>query len=38
LWFRLSRPASDPEETMARLGAGNFMVMLNRGDYWQCAS
>jgi 2-polyprenyl-6-methoxyphenol hydroxylase-like FAD-dependent oxidoreductase len=37
LWFRLSRPASDPEETMARLGAGNFMVMLNRGDYWQCA-
>jgi 2-polyprenyl-6-methoxyphenol hydroxylase-like FAD-dependent oxidoreductase len=37
LWFRLSRPASDPEETMARLGAGNFMVMLNRDDYWQCA-
>ena len=37
LWFRLSRPASDPDETMARLGAGNFMVMLNRDDYWQCA-
>jgi 2-polyprenyl-6-methoxyphenol hydroxylase-like FAD-dependent oxidoreductase len=37
LWFRLSRPAGDPEETMARLGAGNFMVMLNRDDYWQCA-
>ena len=37
LWFRLSRPASDPEETMARLGAGHFLVMLNRGDYWQCA-
>jgi 2-polyprenyl-6-methoxyphenol hydroxylase-like FAD-dependent oxidoreductase len=37
LWFRLSRPASDPEETMARLGAGHFMVMLNRDDYWQCA-
>jgi 2-polyprenyl-6-methoxyphenol hydroxylase-like FAD-dependent oxidoreductase len=36
LWFRLPRPAGDPEETMARLGAGNFMVMLNRGDYWQC--
>ena len=30
LWFRLSRPASDPDETMARLGVGNFMVMLNR--------
>ena len=32
-----TRPASDPDETMARLGAGNFMVMLNRDDYWQCA-
>src|SRR5579871_6719555 len=37
LWFRLSRPKSDPAETMARLGAGHFMVMLNRDDYWQCA-
>jgi 2-polyprenyl-6-methoxyphenol hydroxylase-like FAD-dependent oxidoreductase len=37
LWFRLSRPASDPEETMGRLGAGHLLVMLNRGDYWQCA-
>ena len=36
LWFRLSRPPGDPEATMARLGAGHFMVMLNRGDYWQC--
>ena len=36
LWFRLSRPSGDPEETMARLGVGHFMVMLNRGDYWQC--
>lgn len=37
LWFRLPRPASDPGETMARLGAGRFLVMLNRNDYWQCA-
>jgi 2-polyprenyl-6-methoxyphenol hydroxylase-like FAD-dependent oxidoreductase len=37
LWFRLSRPASDPEETMGRLGAGHLLVMLDRGDYWQCA-
>jgi 2-polyprenyl-6-methoxyphenol hydroxylase-like FAD-dependent oxidoreductase len=36
LWFRLSRSPGDPEETMARLGAGHFLVMLNRGDYWQC--
>jgi 2-polyprenyl-6-methoxyphenol hydroxylase-like FAD-dependent oxidoreductase len=37
LWFRMSRPLSDPEETMARIGAGRFLVMLNRHDYWQCA-
>jgi 2-polyprenyl-6-methoxyphenol hydroxylase-like FAD-dependent oxidoreductase len=36
LWFRLSRPSKDPEETMARLGAGRFLVMINRNDYWQC--
>jgi len=37
LWFRISRTPSDPEETMARLGTGHLLVMLNRGDYWQCA-
>src|SRR5262249_28442311 len=37
LWFRLSRPQSDPPETMARLGPGRFLVMLDRDDYWQCA-
>ena len=36
LWFRLSRPQDDPEETMARLGAGQLLVMINRNDYWQC--
>ncbi len=36
LWFRLSRSSNDPEETMARLGAGQFLVMINRQDYWQC--
>src|SRR5438105_1251033 len=25
LWFRLSRPPGDPEETMARLGTGHFL-------------
>src|SRR4051812_33040311 len=37
LWFRLSRSAADPEATMARFGGGRILVMLNRGDYWQCA-
>jgi 2-polyprenyl-6-methoxyphenol hydroxylase-like FAD-dependent oxidoreductase len=37
LWFRLSRQPGDPGEVMGRFGVGNFLVMLDRGDYWQCA-
>lgn len=37
LWFRLSKKASDPDETGARFIPGNIMVMINRKDYWQCA-
>jgi 2-polyprenyl-6-methoxyphenol hydroxylase-like FAD-dependent oxidoreductase len=37
LWFRLSRHASDTEETQGRFDAGQIFIMLNRGDYWQCA-
>ncbi len=37
LWFRLSRQAGDPPATMARFDRGRIVVMLNRGDYWQCA-
>jgi len=36
LWFRLSRRASDPEQTMGLFGAGRILILLNRGDYWQC--
>jgi 2-polyprenyl-6-methoxyphenol hydroxylase-like FAD-dependent oxidoreductase len=36
LWFRLSRKASDPEATMGRFTAGRILILLNRGDYWQC--
>src|SRR6184192_1658250 len=36
LWFRLSRRAADPEQTMGLFGAGRILVLLNRGDYWQC--
>jgi 2-polyprenyl-6-methoxyphenol hydroxylase-like FAD-dependent oxidoreductase len=37
LWFRVSRRESDSEETFGHVVAGSFMIMLNRGDYWQCA-
>jgi 2-polyprenyl-6-methoxyphenol hydroxylase-like FAD-dependent oxidoreductase len=37
LWFRLSKRPGDPEATMGRFDRGRILVMLNRGDYWQCA-
>jgi 2-polyprenyl-6-methoxyphenol hydroxylase-like FAD-dependent oxidoreductase len=37
LWLRLSRCADDPGQTMGRVDPGHIFVMLNRGDYWQCA-
>ncbi len=35
LWFRLSHRESDPEETFGRIDAGQILVLINRGDYWQ---
>jgi 2-polyprenyl-6-methoxyphenol hydroxylase-like FAD-dependent oxidoreductase len=35
LWFRLSRREGDPEESSGYIGAGKFLVLINRGDYWQ---
>ena len=37
LWFRLSRQPGDTAETQGRFDAGRIFIMLNRGDYWQCA-
>jgi 2-polyprenyl-6-methoxyphenol hydroxylase-like FAD-dependent oxidoreductase len=37
LWFRLPRRDGDSAETGGHIEAGMLMVMLNRGDYWQCA-
>ncbi len=37
LWFRLSRHPGDTDETQARFDTGRIFIMLNRGDYWQCA-
>ncbi|HEY6515571.1 MAG TPA: FAD-dependent oxidoreductase [Steroidobacteraceae bacterium] len=37
LWFRVLRKESDPGETLARIDAGAMLVMLDRGEYWQCA-
>ena len=33
----VATPADDNVETLGRIDAGGILVMLNRGDYWQCA-
>ncbi|MCR8726673.1 FAD-dependent oxidoreductase [Frigidibacter sp. ROC022] len=37
LWFRLSMKPDDPDGSFGRMRAGRIAVLLNRGDYWQCA-
>jgi 2-polyprenyl-6-methoxyphenol hydroxylase-like FAD-dependent oxidoreductase len=37
LWFRLARRPGDPGDTMGRFEVGHLFVMINRGEYWQCA-
>jgi 2-polyprenyl-6-methoxyphenol hydroxylase-like FAD-dependent oxidoreductase len=37
LWFRLSRRPDDDLATGGIFLPGRIFVMLNRGDYWQCA-
>ncbi|MGO9134087.1 MAG: FAD-dependent oxidoreductase [Methylovirgula sp.] len=36
LWFRLSRKPSDPNEALGHLQAGQMLVLINRGEHWQC--
>jgi 2-polyprenyl-6-methoxyphenol hydroxylase-like FAD-dependent oxidoreductase len=37
LWLRISKLAADPSETMGHIEAGRVFIMLDRGNYWQCA-
>ena len=36
LWFRISRQPGDPEAALGHVSRGHFMVMIDRGSYWQC--
>jgi 2-polyprenyl-6-methoxyphenol hydroxylase-like FAD-dependent oxidoreductase len=36
LWFRISHRPEDGGQTLGRIVNGKIMVMLNRGEYWQC--
>jgi 2-polyprenyl-6-methoxyphenol hydroxylase-like FAD-dependent oxidoreductase len=37
LWMRLSRKPTDPNQPLGRFDRGKILVMLFRGEYWQCA-
>jgi 2-polyprenyl-6-methoxyphenol hydroxylase-like FAD-dependent oxidoreductase len=36
LWFRLGRKAGDPAETFGHAEAGRMLILINRGERWQC--
>ncbi|MGV1014786.1 MAG: FAD-dependent monooxygenase, partial [Methyloceanibacter sp.] len=37
LWLRLSKRPSDGSQAVGRFQAGRLFIMLDRGEYWQCA-
>jgi 2-polyprenyl-6-methoxyphenol hydroxylase-like FAD-dependent oxidoreductase len=37
LWMRISRRPDDPAQLLGRIAGGRVMVMIDRGEYWQCA-
>ena len=37
LWMRISRRPDDPSQVLGNVAMGRVFVMLDRGDYWQCA-
>jgi 2-polyprenyl-6-methoxyphenol hydroxylase-like FAD-dependent oxidoreductase len=37
LWTRFSKRPEDGTAVLGRIQAGRLFVMLDRGDYWQCA-
>jgi 2-polyprenyl-6-methoxyphenol hydroxylase-like FAD-dependent oxidoreductase len=36
LWFRLARRPGAPDQPLGRFGAGEILITIDRGDYWQC--
>jgi 2-polyprenyl-6-methoxyphenol hydroxylase-like FAD-dependent oxidoreductase len=37
LWFRVTKKPDDPPQSFGFIGVGQFMVLIDRADYWQCA-
>jgi len=36
LWMRIAKRADDPEQTFGFFRHGKLVVLIDRGDYWQC--
>ena len=36
LWMRISKKLDDPQQTFGFFQQGKLLVLLDRGDYWQC--
>jgi 2-polyprenyl-6-methoxyphenol hydroxylase-like FAD-dependent oxidoreductase len=36
LWMRISKKQGDPKQTLGFFNYGKLLVLLARGDYWQC--
>ncbi|MCW0353228.1 FAD-dependent oxidoreductase [Pantoea ananatis] len=36
LWFRLNKQPEDPQSGMGHTGPRNNVIVIDRGDYWQC--
>jgi 2-polyprenyl-6-methoxyphenol hydroxylase-like FAD-dependent oxidoreductase len=36
LWMRISKKQDDPQQSLGFFQQGKLLVLLDRGDYWQC--
>src|SRR5262245_56995232 len=36
LWMRISKKQNDPQQSFGFFERGKLLVLLDRGDYWQC--
>ena len=36
LWMKVSKEAGDPQQAMGHAGPRQGLVLIDRGDYWQC--
>ncbi|MGC9990807.1 MAG: FAD-dependent oxidoreductase [Candidatus Cybelea sp.] len=37
LWMRISKRPGEAEQRLGTIATGHMLVMIDRGDYWQCA-